>query len=78
LENAAHGQAAAFDAEIVARNAAPRVYSVRRYLEMLAEALPGIRKYVMAAEGQHAVRTFHLNLQDPRDIPLDVVLEQEK
>ncbi len=78
LENKAHGKAAAFDAEITTRDAAPRTYRMYRYLDALAEATRGIRKYVMAAEARQAVQTFHLNLQDPRDIPFDVILEEQE
>jgi len=77
LENRAHGRAAAFDAEIATANAAPKHYRMRKYLEMLVDAVPGIRKYVIVAEALREVRTFHLNLQDARDIPLDVAIQKK-
>lgn len=77
-ENEAYGRAVAFEAEMATKNAAPKVYYMRRYLEALAEALPGVRKYVMATEGEHRAQTFHLNLQDSRITPLSEALEQEE
>ena len=60
------------------KNAAPKVYRMRKYLEMLADSTAGIRKYVLAAsEAEHSLRTFHLNLQDARDIPIGVAIEKK-
>lgn len=79
LENQAHGQAIAFVQEMATKNAAPKVYRMRKYLEMLAEATRGIRKYVLAAsETAGSFRTFHLNLQDARDIPIGVAIEKKE
>ncbi len=39
-----------FSAEIAAYEAAPRLYKVRKYLEMLQEALTNIRKYVVVTD----------------------------
>ncbi len=78
IENRAQGQAVGFDQEIATKNAAPKVYHMRKYLEMLADATAGIRKYVLAAsEAGHSLRTFHLNLQDARDIPIGVAIEKK-
>lgn len=78
IENQSAGQAIGFVHEMTTRNAAPKVYRMRKYLEMLAEATAGIRKYVLAAsEAQDSLRTFHLNLQDARDIPIDVAIQKK-
>lgn len=78
LENQAQGQATAFIQEMATKNAAPRVYRTRKYVEMLAEATQGIRKYILAAsEADQSLRTFHLNLQDSRDIPINVAIEKK-
>jgi len=50
LATAARGDAVAFKSELAAYRAAPRLYRMRRYLEVLAEGLTeDIRKYVIAA-----------------------------
>ncbi len=65
LENQAHGEAVLFAEEITGKNAQPRVYGVRKYLQALEQSIAGIRKYVIAAGGNTAVHTYQLNLQDP-------------
>jgi modulator of FtsH protease HflK len=78
LENRAQGQATGFDYEMATKNAAPKLYRMRKYLEMLADATAAVRKYVIAAsEAGRSLRTFGLNLQDERDIPLGVTPDQK-
>ena len=78
LENEAHARAVVFVEQAVAKAAAPRVYLLRELLKVYAEGLPGIRKYVIAAQGKWEAPTFHLNLQDPMSAPLDLKLEENK
>lgn len=78
IENQSAGQAIGFVHEMTTKNAAPKVYRMRKYLEMLADATAGIRKYILAAsEAGNSLRTFHLNLQDARDIPIGVAIEKK-
>jgi len=77
-ENKAHGQAVSFEEEMATRNAAPRVYEMRKYLQALAESLHEIRKYVIATGSDVAVQTVHMNLQDQMRAPLEAFLEGEK
>jgi len=77
MENQAHAEAVIFQEEIASKEAAPQVYYLRRKLQVLAESLPKIRKYVIVAEGKQETRMFQLNLQDPMNAPLDVALEEE-
>jgi len=44
-----------FQAEIVAHAAAPRIYKVRKYLEMLRESVKDIRKYVLDVDLEKTV-----------------------
>jgi regulator of protease activity HflC (stomatin/prohibitin superfamily) len=71
LENEAHAQATLFAASRTTKDAAPRVFYLREKLNALAGAVSGIRKYVIAAKGNVKVGTYHLNLQEPTDAPLD-------
>ncbi len=72
-ENRAHGQAMAFVQEMIAKNAAPEVYRLRKIFNSLSESGDGIRKYVIASEG-----TLQLNLQDPMSAPLDTALQKQE
>ncbi len=79
IENQAQAQAFGFAQEMATKNAAPQVYRMRKYLEMLADSTAGIRKYILAAsEAEQSLRTFHLNLQDARDIPIGVAIDKDK
>jgi regulator of protease activity HflC (stomatin/prohibitin superfamily) len=79
LVNAAQGNALKFVEEIVLKQAAPNLYRMRHYLIALSEATSKVRKYVIALdEGSQRANTFHLNLQDPRNVPLDVVMDEEQ
>lgn len=73
LENSAHGWAMQFKEEVRTKNAAPEVYALRKYLEVLARHTSDIRKYVSALQGQ--VETYNLNIQDSMNTPLDVLIE---
>ena len=76
-EKLASSKAVAFQAERDTHDAAPGAYRMGRYLETLAEATRGIRKYVMVAEGQVTTPTIHLNLQDSRDTPFKVETKEQ-
>jgi len=78
LENDEHGRAQKFLQEMAMKNAAPKVYRVRKYLQMLTESLSNIRKYVIATDGQVKPTTFQLNIQDPMGASLDAILEEEE
>ncbi len=78
LENEARSKAIAFEQEMATQEAAPGVYRARHYLAALADAVQGIRKYAIAAEGRASARTFHLDVKDPMNVPLDVALEEEQ
>jgi hypothetical protein len=71
LENTAHGEAVLFRAMAAVKKVAPKTFFLREKLKAFGEAMGGIRKYVIAAEGKVDVKTFHLNLQDPVNAPLD-------
>ncbi|MBI4578858.1 MAG: hypothetical protein HY718_04095, partial [Planctomycetes bacterium] len=77
LENQGHAQAALFEQARAIKDAAPRVFYVREKLSALADALKSIRKYVIAAEGNVRIGTFHLNLQDAANAPLDYAAGSE-
>ncbi|UCD28870.1 MAG: hypothetical protein JSV03_17640 [Planctomycetota bacterium] len=74
LENERHGEAQLFLQETSAKNAAPKVYQLRKYLDALVESTAKIRKFVLATEGEPY---FYLNIQDPESAPLDMILEGE-
>jgi modulator of FtsH protease HflK len=79
LENRAQGQATAFIQEMATKNAAPKVYRIRKYMEMLADSTAGIRKYIVAAsQSGQSPKAFHLNLQESRDIPIDAATQKPK
>ena len=69
-ENEAHGQHVTFLKEIDVKNASPTVYVWRKYLEVLASSMDGIRKYLVASDGQ-----YYLNLQDPMSAISELDLE---
>lgn len=71
LENQAHADATVFSQKRVVKDAAPQAFYLRETLKAMAVGLEGVRKYVMAAEGQMKVGTVHLNLQDPASAQLD-------
>lgn len=78
LENEAQAEAVAFEQAMATKNAAPRVFQMRRYLETLAGSMSKARKYVIAAQGRHELPIFQLNFQDAMNAPLDVSLETPK
>ncbi len=71
LENEAHAQAVLFTASRAIKDAAPRPFYLREKLKALADAMQGIRKYVIASQGNAKIGTYHLNLQDPASAALD-------
>lgn len=77
-ENTAYARARMFGAEMATSSAAPDTYRMGRYLEMLADSTSGIRKYILATEDGTKLETLHINLQDPRDLPLDIPLKQNE
>jgi regulator of protease activity HflC (stomatin/prohibitin superfamily) len=78
-ENDAHRRWLAFPAATTAEKYAKKVFRMQRYLETLAEATQGIRKYVLATEqGRALVRTYQLNVQDSRDMPLQEAVTSDE
>lgn len=77
IENEAQRRAIAFGQEMAIKDVAPAVYKLRMYLTTLADAVKSIRKYAIATQAEHGQRTFHLDIKDPMNAPMDVALEQE-
>ncbi len=77
LENEAHSQAALFTAAKLTKDAVPRVFYLREKLKAMSAAMSGIRKYVVASKGGVKIGTYHLNLQEPADAPLDFTAGSE-
>lgn len=71
LENDAGAEATLFTAMSAIKNVVPQTFFLREKLKSFTEAMAGIRKYVVAGENRVDVKTFHLNLQDPVNAPLD-------
>jgi membrane protease subunit HflK len=61
--------------ELPVYRAAPRIYSQRRYLEVLAEGLVGIRKYLVAADVEPL---YQMLLNDPTVSAVGLALEGEE
>jgi len=76
-ENEAHAQAVIFEQEMGLKNVAPKVYAMRRYLTAIAEAVKGIRKFVIASQYREGVDTFLLDIRDPMQAPLSTALEKK-
>lgn len=77
LENEAHAQATTFKQEMGLRQVAPKVYAMRRYLAAMADAVQGIRKYVIASQSRTDADTFLLDIRDPMQAPLGTALEKK-
>jgi regulator of protease activity HflC (stomatin/prohibitin superfamily) len=77
LENDAHGQAVAFEQEMALKNIAPKVYTMRRYLTAVADAVKGVRKFVIATKARQNADSFLLDIRDPMQAPLGSVLEKK-
>lgn len=77
MENEAHGKAALFAQELAIKKIAPKVYKARVYFREIAQAVKGIRKYVIATQDPKAARIFNLDVKDPMNAPLDVALESK-
>ncbi|MBP7936402.1 MAG: hypothetical protein KA354_17315 [Phycisphaerae bacterium] len=77
MENEAHARAVAFAQEIANKQAAPEAYYTRRYLRTVAESVKGIRKYLLAAEGEISTRVFNLDIKDPANAPMDLAVEKQ-
>lgn len=75
LENQAHGRAVQFVEERRTMEAAPRAYRMRKYLEAMTESMDRIRKFVVGTGMETPI--FHLNLQDPSTVPLDIDFEPQ-
>lgn len=78
LENEAHGQAVLFEQEAALKEVAPKVYVARRYLSAVAEAVKGIRKFVIASRHRQGPESFLLDIRDPMQAPLSTALEKEE
>ncbi len=77
LENEAHGQAVIFEQEAALKQVAPKVYVARRYLSAVADAVKGIRKFVIASRQRQGPESFLLDIRDPMQAPLSTTLEKE-
>ena len=77
MENQAHARSVLFAQEIANKQAAPEAYYTRRYLRTVAESVRGIRKYLLATQGETSTRVFNLDIKDPANAPMDVSLEKK-
>jgi len=77
LENSAKAEAIRFQALMASKAVAPKTFMVREKLSALAKGLAGIRKYVVATKNKVDIQTFHLNLQDPVNAPLNFAAGSE-
>ena len=76
-ENEAHARSVMFAQEIANKQIAPEVYFTRRYLRTMAESVKGIRKYLLAIQGETSTRTFNLDIKDPANAPMEVAVEKK-
>lgn len=77
-QNGAYSRAVAFEQAVATKNAAPRVYMMRRYLESLTRSTAKARKYIIAAKGKIEAPFFLLDLKDSMSAVVQSALDQKK
>jgi len=73
--NEARADNETFALELPVYRAAPRIYRMRKYMDVLSEGLKTVRKYLMATDVDPV---YHLQLMDPMPAGLDVALQGEQ
>ncbi|MGB9625148.1 MAG: hypothetical protein ACPMAQ_09825, partial [Phycisphaerae bacterium] len=73
--NEARADNETFALELPVYRAAPRIYRMRKYMDVLSEGLKTVRKYLMATDVDPV---YHLQLMDPTPAGLDVALQGEQ
>jgi membrane protease subunit HflK len=73
--NESRADNATFALELPVYRAAPRIYRMRKYMDVLSEGLKTIRKYLIATDVEP---TYHLQLMDPTVANLEMALQGEK
>lgn len=73
--NESRADNATFALELPVYRAAPRIYRMRKYMDVLSEGLKTVRKYLIASDVDP---TYHLQLMDPTVANMEAALQGEQ